>query len=261
IIAACEKGPSCDEGQYYIFDQYGNTVNYGCIESEITVVDIADNGAFFIGTRTGYYFRTGSGKIQEDLDMGILFQSVSMSENGQVVAGTDKEIFIFGEHGSQTKKEVGKPILNTAISASGNMAIAGSVDHIFLYKKSTDSWEDYPTVAKPVGLAISDNERVVVCGNGSGIVWIFDSNLKDPEQIPLIPGGLNSMAMTGDGKYLVCGSATNKIIYFDISGNEIWSSDADGTIKDIAVSFDGDLVTALSENITFLTPKGKKFRN
>ena len=117
IITACEKGPLCNEGQYYVFDQYGNTVNYGCIESEITVVDIADNGAFFIGTRTGYYFSPSSWRTFQEVDMGNIFKSVSMSENGQVaIAGTDKEILIFDYYGLKDREYVEQPINFTAIS-------------------------------------------------------------------------------------------------------------------------------------------------
>lgn len=93
VIVACEKGPLCENGQYYVFDRYGETVKYGCIEGEITVVDIADNGAFFIGTRTGYYLSSDSGRIEQDLDMGSMFQSASISENGEaVIAGANKEM-------------------------------------------------------------------------------------------------------------------------------------------------------------------------
>ena len=50
FIVECGKGPLCEEGQCYVFDQYGNTVDHGCVEGEIIDVGIADDGIFFIRT-------------------------------------------------------------------------------------------------------------------------------------------------------------------------------------------------------------------
>ncbi|MBU7047210.1 MAG: PQQ-binding-like beta-propeller repeat protein [Theionarchaea archaeon] len=256
VIVACEKGPLCERGQFYVFDRYGNTITYDCIDSEITAVDIADNGAFFIGTRNGYYFSSTSGRILEDTN-GSIFESVSISENGEIViAGTDKEIFLFDNQGIMGEKEIGRPVNLTATSASGNIAVAGTKDKIHLYEKSTDTWTDLLTNGTVTALAVSDDGSTILCGMSTGIIWILDTYL-NIQVVTRVEGGVISIAMTAD-KDFVCCTQKNKLFYLNSSGNEIWSAEMKNEVKIAAITFDGNLVAALSRNIILFDSSGKK---
>ncbi len=259
IIVGCEKGPLCEKGQFYVFDQYGNTVKYGCIEGEITVVDITDNGAFFIGTRSGYYYSSVSGKLQENKELGSMVNAVSMSENGEmVIAGTNKEILIFDRNGLRERKEVSWPVNFTAANASGDVLVAGITDRIFLYREATNTWVDCPTISQIVGLTISDDGNTIVCGMSTGRISILDSQLKIKREV-YIPQ-LTSIAMSGDGKYLVCGTRKGEILYLDTSGDTKWSVNSDNMVRSVLISSDGSLVVALSGSILLFDSSGRNLR-
>jgi len=259
VVVACETGPLCEKGQYYVFDRYGNTATHGCIEGEITAVDVADNGAFFVGTRTGYYFSSSSGRIHEDTDVGSMFESVSVSEHGEVVvAGTNKEILIFDSNGIRSRKEVSWPVSSTTINDSGDTVVAGTVDTIFLYKESTNKWLEHQTNSKSISLAVSDDGNTIICGMGTGTIWILDSELRIQKGFPV--SGLTSIAMTADGKYFVCGTRKGKIYYFNSFGEQIWSRDVKDTISDISISSDGSLVAVPSGNVLLFDSSGKKLQ-
>ncbi|MBU7015881.1 MAG: VCBS repeat-containing protein, partial [Theionarchaea archaeon] len=260
IIVACEKGPLCEEKQYYVFDRYGNTVTYGCIDSEITVVEICDNGAFFIGTRTGYYLSSDSGRIYEDLDMGSIFQAASMSQNGEIViAGTEKEILIFDKYSIKNVNEVGRPANFTAISASGDVAVAATNDGIFLHRESNDTWAELTANGTITALTVSGDGSTAICGMSTGMIWILDSQLKIQETL-IIAGEVNSVAATIDGGEFVCGTRKGRISYYYSTGNEVWSSEVGNIVYDMSLSFDGKLLGVLSESITVFDFSGKKIQ-
>jgi len=261
VIVACEEGPRCEKGQFYVFDRYGNTVTHNCINSEITVVDIADNGAFFIGTRTGYYFSSTSGKVQQDIKMESMFRSVSMSEDGEtVVAGTDEEILIFNRNGIIDEKVVNRPVKFTGIDSSGKRAVAGTEDKIFVYERLSKKWLEKLVKVGGIGdLAISDDGSTIICGMPTRIVWILDSRLNMIKEL-MIKDGIKSVAVTASGKFFVCSTIQGKVYYLDSSGDEKWSEDLKRNIKNIFVSSDGGLVAVLCESIRLFDSLGHEIR-
>ncbi len=262
VIVACEEGPLCEKGQFYVFDRYGNTVTHNCINSEITVVDIADNGAFFIGTRTGYYFSSTSGKVQQKMNMESIFKSVSMSENGEtVIAGTDKEILIFDRNGIIIDEEVvNRPVKFTGVDSSGRRAVAGTEDSIFVYEKSSKKWEEKLVKVGGIGdLAISDDGSTIICGMPTQNIWILDSRLNIMKSF-MVKGSVYSVAVTANGKFFVCGTKQGDVYYFNSAGDKIWPKNLEKAIEDVFVSSDGSFVAALSENINLFDSLGKELQ-
>ena len=260
VIVACERGPLCGEGQFYVFDRYGNTVTHDCVESAITTVDIADNGAFFVGTRSGYYFSSASGRILEETNESI-FESVSMSENGEIViSGTNKEILICDTNGFKDRKEVSWPVSLTAVSASGDTAVATTKDRIFLYHKSTNSWKERPTNGTILDIAISDDGSTIACGMMTRFIWILDSelNLKMTFGVSVDPHYID---ITSNGKYAVCGGRQGYIFYFDLSRKEIWSYNTEKIVEKVSISTEGGLVAVLSQDILLFDASGKKIQD
>ena len=257
LIVACEKGPLCEKGQFYVFDRYGNTEKSGCTENEITAVDIADNGAFFIGTRNGYYFSSSSGKIQEEFDMGNVVESASLSENGEiVVAGASREILILGENGIIDRKDVERPVNSTAIDPSGKIAVAQTGDKIYLYERTANNWiEKVIPTGGIADLAISDDRSTIICGMSTRIIWILDSKL-NLKKSTMVGGTIECVATTANGRFFVCGTSGGKVFYLNSSGDELWSSDVDEKVDDVYISSDGELVAALSRNITLFDSEG-----
>ncbi|MBU7017824.1 MAG: hypothetical protein HXS44_09955 [Theionarchaea archaeon] len=272
LIAVCEK-PGCEGGQFYVFDQYGNVTMNDCIEGKVTSADIADNGAFFLGTDRGYYFYSGTGGIQEDTGFDSALESVSMSQNGRIViAGTGREILIFEESGIKNRKEIGQPAILTASSASGDIAVAGTADKLFLFYVSRDTW-----VEKSLGElgdslaglslidgAISDDGSIIVCSMTKGMIMILDSTLEVINTFPVTTEtetNLIGIALTVDGRRVMCGTDKNEIFVADLSGNKIWSSATKNNVQCFSMSSDGNLAAVLSDTITLFNSSGRKLQN
>ncbi|MBU7046158.1 MAG: hypothetical protein HXS54_06935 [Theionarchaea archaeon] len=271
LIAVREK-PGCEGGQFYVFDQYGNVITNDCIEGEVTSADIADNGAYFLGTDSGYYFSSGSGRIQEEKGSSAL-ESISMSDNGRIVIGaTEKEILIFEEHGVKDRKEVGQLITFTAASASGDIILAGTADTLFLYYASRDKWveksigelEDSLADLSLINGAVSDDGNTIVCGMTRGIIVILDSTLEVVNTFPVTteaPVNLTGIAVTADESHIVCETEENEIFKIDSSGNKIWSSAIKSTIQSFSISSDSSLIAVLSDIITLFNSSGEKLQS
>ena len=231
LIVACEEDSLC-KGKFYVFDRYGNIVKDGCIESKITAADIANNGAFFLGTGGGCYFSSASGEINRDIDMEGEVEFVSMSRNGEIaVAGTKKEILTFDGQDEKNRKPV---------SDEGEVT----------------------------ALAVSDNGSTIACGISPNIIWILDSQLTTLEEWG-VQGEVKSIAMTSDGSRLVYGNQENRIFCVDSSGNQVWEysrKDSEETAEEnvfpeVAISFDGSLVAVLSKYIVLLNSFGEEVQD
>jgi len=259
LIVACEKGPSCEKGQFYVFNQYGNIVKDGCIESEITVMDIAGDGTFFVGAHNRYCFSSISEEIQVNTEMEGMFESVSLSENGEVViAGTDKEILIFDRQGVKDQKDVGRAVTFTAVSASGSTAVAGTNDALFLCKESSNTWEELPADGEVTALAVSGGGSSIAYSIATSMI-ILDSQLNKQGAFE-IGGYVTSIAMTSDGIYLVCGTQEGGIFYLDSSGEQIWNYSVEESVQEVAISFEGELVAVLNQNITLFNSLGNRLQ-
>ncbi|MGD2250049.1 MAG: hypothetical protein PVF58_16715 [Candidatus Methanofastidiosia archaeon] len=214
IIVACETEQLCGDGQYYVFDRYGNTITHDCIEGEITGVDVANNGAFSIGTPFGFKFSAKSYDIYENLDMKSPVESISVSGDGSTtVVGTRNEILIVDIFDMVDKKYTGEPINFTAISTNGEAVVAGTNDTIFLYCKSKRKWEDYSTDATITALAVSDNGSTIACGMTNKRVLILDPFLERQRTIGMREG-IKNIAITADGSNFVCGDRSGLVYYY-----------------------------------------------
>ncbi len=272
LIAVCEK-PGCEGGQFYVFDQYGSVTTNDCIEGEVTFAEIADNGAFFLGTDRGYYFYSGTGGIQEGKEFDSSLESISMSQNGRIVIGAiGREIIIFEEFGIKNRKEVGQPVELTAVSASGDIALAGTADRLFFYFLSRDTWVeksidelgDSLAGFSLIDAAISDDGNTIVCGMTKGMIMILDSTLEVVNTFPVTTEAavnLTGIAVTADGSRVMCGTEKNEIFVVDLSGIKIWSSAIKNSVQCFSISSNGNLAAVLSDTITLFDSSGRKLQS
>lgn len=219
LIVACEKGPHCDEGQFYVFDRYGNILRDDCIKREITAIDIADNGTFFLGTFNGYYFSSISEEIPENPEeVEGTPELVSVSKNGEsAVVVTEKKILICDRENITNEKP-----------APGESTMGA--------------------------LAVSDDGSTIACYISTGVIWILNSQLKT-QVTWKTQGGTTGIALTADGSRLLYGTLEGKVFCLDSSGNLMWEypeepSEEPPKIKGVAITFDGRFLAVLSEDTT-----------
>jgi len=96
----------CENGEYFVFDRYGNLMVNRTFEQKIYAVDIAENGNMIFGLDNGFVFVDGDGEIKSKEFTEPVF-SVSITRNGSfAVAGTRKEIFLINPMGLRWKSEI-----------------------------------------------------------------------------------------------------------------------------------------------------------
>lgn len=256
VIIACKQGPACAKGQFYVFDQRGNLITNDCIDSEISAIDIADNGSFFIGARNGYYFSLSTERIYKDLGMKSMFGSVSISANGEMaIAGTENEIFVFDKNGVRKEQEVNQPVNFTAVSDSGDIAVAGTGSGIFLFERSTDTFEERSTNGRIHCLSVSDDGTTVACGMANQYISIMDSSLDITGMIH-VSGVPESIALTAGGECLVFGTRKGLVSCLKSKGESLWVKEIGKNIQDVSISSDGSLVAVLGEYIMLFNSAG-----
>jgi tetratricopeptide (TPR) repeat protein len=250
---------ACEEGQFSIFDRYGNLIMNNFVENEITTVDIANNGTFLVETSGEFFFCSNFGRTQVYPNFGNIFRSVSMSENGEMtIVGTNRGILIFDRNGLLEETETSKPVNFTATSASGQIAAAATTDTIFLYERSSNTQVEYNVIANPLDLAVSDDGSIVVCGLATGAVMVLDP-ISQRMKV-LYTRKFDIIALGRDGKHIFCGSREGELFCLKSSGEEIWSKNVENVITDISISSDGNLIAVLSVSIILLDFSGNELQ-
>ena len=128
----------CNNGEYFVFDQYGNLILNRTFEQEIHSVDIADNGSMIFGLESGAVFVDSSGSIQskEYFTEPVLYVSatkdgaISAARKSIAVAANESEVAIGTEGGTlslytiEGKKEFSIPQPGSSILKAFQGAIS-----------------------------------------------------------------------------------------------------------------------------------------
>jgi hypothetical protein len=254
------------EGYFYIFDKFGNVLRTDHVTSEITTLDISENGTFFIGTIMGYYMSTLEGEPQIDFNNRTPLISVSMSDDGEdIVVGTERQIYLFFQ--STLVKELymcasaetctgEEKVKATAISSCGEVAVAATETLLSLYKKNEDTWwyREFDE-ERITALTISDNGEIVVCGTESGAISFFDSELTYIVGYQA-PGKVEDIKVTADGTNILCGIENGLAVLLGINGRKVWQRKFEG-FSTICMSRDSKFIAVAGRKLNILDHSGK----
>ncbi|MHA1428280.1 MAG: outer membrane protein assembly factor BamB family protein [Candidatus Helarchaeota archaeon] len=164
--------------------------------------------------------------------------SVAISGDGQyIVAGScDNKVYLFQRNSSTPlwAYSTGSNVESVAISGDGQYIVAGSYySEVYLFQRnsSTPLWA-YSTGSYVESVAISGDGQYIVAGTFyyfyynfyyiyHGEVYLFQRNSSTPLWAYSTGDGVESVAISGDGQYIVAGSRNNEVYLFD-------SKDTDG---------------------------------
>jgi len=202
---------------------------------------------------------------------------IALSKDGQYVAAvglaaTSGELRFYNRS-SETPKtpqwawSTEEDLLSVAISADGSCVAAGNGSHVFFWnnaKSRTPGNTDPTWTSVDLGgpildrcLAMSDDGNCVVAG-GTGLNVFYWANAKSSGPSPVsptwtsgLPGLVEAVDMSSDGDYVVAGYGTDVAYWKNArslgpgSVSPAWTStEPDNGVSDIAVSDDGNYVTA-----------------
>lgn len=262
------------EGYFYVFDNMGNIIRSDNARSEITTVDITENGTFFVGTDMGYYLSTEGADPQIDVNRNVRFLSSSISDDGGfIVVGTEEQIYVFRDlellkeqrlcidrynyMGSNEDCDE-KEIMKTDISSSGNISIAATLDVISSYHGETGVWQNIIVFADITSLAISGNGQTIACGTGVGEIVVFDTESYDQVSFShQKEESINDIKITDDGKYIIYGASDGTVTYSGIDGSALWIEQPMNSVTSLSISNDGSLIAVIGEKLCLLNGSGR----
>ena len=262
------------EGYFYVLDKFGNTIRSDHAKGEITTLDIAGNGTFFVGTDIGYYLSTLNGEPQIELNRNVRSLSSSISDNGEfIVVGTEEQIYVFRDLELLKEQRVcidrynytednencgGKEIRMTDISSSGHIAVASTVDVIESYHGETGIWWHIIVFGDISSLAVSGNDQIIACGTQEGEIIVFDTESYGQTSFSHKEGeSINDLKITEDGNYIVCGARDGTVAFLGVDGCVLWAEQFMNSVTSLSISDDGSLIAALGEKLCLLDSSGR----
>jgi WD40 repeat protein len=254
------------EGYFYVFDKFGNTVRSDYATEEITAVDISDNGTFLVGTDKGFYTSTLTGTLQINTDLKVRILSVSVSDNSQyAIVGTEREIFLFSNltlvNELSTCERVEQCtetdwVKMTDISSSGSIAGAATDSTLYLYEREKGRWAWREFIETRItALAVSGNGQTVACGTEGGDIYVFDSQFEYVVSYEG-PAGISNLEITEDGNYVLCKADDGLLALLGIDGENVWEKEPMG-FKSISMSHDATPIAAVGEKLCLFHSSGR----
>jgi WD40 repeat protein len=269
----------CENGEYFVFDRYGNLMLNRTFEKRIYSVDIADNGNMIFGLENGFIFVDKNSEIlsKEFLTEPVL--SVSITRNGLfAVAGTQREIFLMNSKGLRWKSEitiedspVDRPsgsvsdqseisISKVAISAWGSSIAVAAQEKVFLFNVESEVYRARVDLGFTVtSLSILPDGSEIAIGTEGGTLLLCDFEGKRKFSIPEegsitskpLQGSISSIAASS--KQILVGTSKGEIVLFNRDGGILFERGINGSVKDCDISDDGEFMAILDleGNISF----------
>jgi WD40 repeat protein len=288
----------CNNGEYFIFDRYGNLVLNRTFEQKIHSVDIAENNSMIFGLENGVVLVDEQGNmLSREYFIGSVLH-VSMARDGSyAVAGTHKEIFLMSPKGLRWKAEIlvedsqGSPsdkrgtsavdqvevsISKVAISEQGSTIAVAAQEKVFLFGSESERLKARIDMGfKVTSLVILPDESGVAIGTEGGTLSLYTiegiRKFSIPQQgVPTskaLQGSINSIAASSE--HIPVGTSEGKIYLFDREGivlqeKDTFGNENFGSIKACDISDDGKVMVVLDSkgNVSFfntLTGVGWEF--
>ncbi|MEW5760991.1 MAG: PQQ-binding-like beta-propeller repeat protein, partial [Candidatus Thermoplasmatota archaeon] len=220
IGGSTDKNVYCFKWKEKIFARYR-------VGSPIWSVAISSDGRYIVaGAEDGnvYFFERGSGKLFWSAATKNAVYGVGISSDGRyVVAGSgDTNVYCYGFGKELWKYTTNGLVWGIGISRIGNYVVAGSEDGwIYCFDiKGRILWRHF-LEERPWGVRISDRGEFVVVGSERGyiyclkgkngqLLWKFDT--KSPSN------PVYSVAVSGNGEYIVACSKKESIFFFENLG-------------------------------------------
>jgi WD40 repeat protein len=280
----------CENGEYFVFDRYGNLVLNRTFERGIYCVDIAENGNMIFGLENAVVLvdKMGNIKSREYLDEPTLH--VSIAKNGlYAVAGTQEEIFLMSSrelmwrskisaedsedrsHRGESSSVTPLEISNVAISAGGSSIAVAAQEKIFLFDLKGGIYKARIDLGSAVtSVVILPDESGVAIGTERGTLSLYTVEGRREFSIPQ-PGSPTSDALQGsvtsiaaNSEQILVGTSENRLYLINRNGSISWNREAHGSVKACDISDDGKVMTVLDSegNVSFSntsTGEGWKF--
>lgn len=142
-------------------------------------------------------------------------------------------------------------VVSVGVSADGSRTVVGTTTgSVFLLDdKGSVFWSHHFTVDVKCAAISGDGSRIVVgiyeYRTGSPDFYLFDNLGNIIWQKDLVQGSWPlDVAISPDAKYIVAGDTSNRVYFYDILGNMIWTYTAGFWISAVSTSSGGEYIAA-----------------
>jgi len=222
-------------------------------------VDISSTGEYIVAGSDDdsvYFFHNDTSTPRWVYNSDGDIYSVSISSNGSLIAAASHDWNVTLHEGSSSN--ISTPIWNyrtggrvDSVDISGDGEYLGAISwnnkyYFFGTDSSTPDWS-YDGTGTGV-VAISDDGEYLAGGDSSQ-TRLFQKDSSTPQWTKGGYGGIESIAISSNGGYLVIGTATNKVVLFDRnSSTPQWVFDAQNSVRSVAISSNGEYLVAGSSD-------------
>jgi WD40 repeat protein len=246
----------CENGEYFVFDRYGNLMVNRTFEQKIYAVDIAENGNMVFGLDNGFVFvdKHGEIKSKEFLTEPVINPMKLRWKSEIMIESTPEE----RSSGASDQSEIS--ISEVAISAWGSSIAVAANEKVFLFGVESGVYKARVDLGITVtSLAILPDGSEVAIGTEGGTLLLCDMEGKRKFSIPEegsvtskpLPGSICSIAASSE--QILVGTSAGNIVLFDREGNVIFDKEIDGSVKDCDITDDGRFIVILDSegNVSF----------
>jgi hypothetical protein len=237
-------------GFYYLFNEYGEIINQGELDVDITSMDLGKT-SMILGTKSGTLILTCTGgKITHFTSEPVL--SVAISENDFcAISGTKENIFLFPSLRSTVELFVGSPVTCVSMSPDGAKAAAATSQRIYMFATGdTTPSQDYEIPSVSCMCFLKDGS--LVAGTQDGVLYIIG------ETVHQIGENLGGITAIETGESVIC-AGTSTTLYLCTESRTEKARIALDTVTDCDISSDGRFIAVInSKNLCVLNGKGEE---
>ena len=238
----------CEDGYYYIFDEYGDLLLSDEKQEKISFVDIAPNSNFVVVTNKQCYFLTIEGTSYGSYPTRTPVLSIKMNENGGVVIiGTEDTIYIYDVfHGLKYEQHGNGHIKYTTISSLGNSCVAAEENIMHIFNFVNGRWISNPKqIEETINcMAISESGKYIVYGTKEGNVYCYDNF----NNSPILEKGMENLIVDVEicekKELISLGTENGDLFLFKFDGIDMWKRSLGTNLKISDISINENFIVA-----------------
>lgn len=246
----------CDNGEYFVFDQFGNMTLIGNLRQRFHAVDIGENGNMVFGVENGVFFLDSMGRTTANIYPTTPVFCVSMAKDGSyAVAVTQKNVFLVGSQGIKWQYDIVQDspeiiVRKAAISELGSVVAAAVQNEVFIFGSTSNSPRStIPLESTVTSLEICPDTNYVAIGTEKGVFSLYDSKIpeKNGEKFShSLSGSVECIA--SNSEHILVGTSTGEIVLFSLEEDILMERQTEGAVVGCDISDDGKFAVVLNSD-------------
>ncbi|MBN1194599.1 MAG: PQQ-binding-like beta-propeller repeat protein [Methanomicrobiaceae archaeon] len=198
-----------------------------------------------------------SGTLHGIVTVGTL-HDVAISPDGERIAVASEKVRIFDRSLTEVWSWNNGYIVYSIAFIEGGEAILAGFDDRTLRRLNVNGDEDWNLTlsADPVRVAATPAGEYIIVGTKTGDLCFFNVELRELWRYRLGSQPVSALAISDDAKTIAAASQDEMLYVFNMNGRLLWDYPTGGTVRDLAVSSEGDLIAAGGDTVRIFARNG-----